>query len=213
MQRSLILPVWDDVIDICILQVVWVSGTKRIPLGLDHTLVRCTCILNLDSDSRTPPLRGFHGKGDRVSLRPAVRGAWALPVSVCLRPGLGTSLRDRCVPQRGGPGPEPVPVPSMLAAVRATWAATRRAAAATFANTQEGDAIPSTRPAGWGALSPQCTSMSIMIALAGSDLSLGTGSGPAPRRPHRHRSRPTTSFSRRLNPIPNSTMPALLAWS
>jgi len=74
------------------------------------------------------------------------------------------------------------PVPSMLAAIRATWAATRHEAAAIFAHTQEGGALPSTHAPGGGALSsPPCSSM--FIALAGSELSLGTGTTTAPSPP------------------------------
>ena len=65
------------------------------------------------------------------------------------------------------------PVPSMLAAVRATWAATRREAAVTFASTLEGGANPPTP-------SPRS---SMFIALAGSELSLGTGTTTAPPPP------------------------------
>ena len=99
MQYSLtgILPVWNDVLDTCILEVVWVSATKHIPLGLDLVLVLCTCTLDLGSDSRTttPPLWGFHGMGDGVSLRPAVKGPGPS------QSGCDQAWEPRCVPQRG----------------------------------------------------------------------------------------------------------------
>ena len=72
------------------------------------------------------------------------------------------------------------PTQAVLAAVRARWAATRREAAATFANVQGGDAIPPTPPRG-GALSPPCHSM--FVALEGAELLLGTGTTTAPSPP------------------------------
>ena len=69
---------------------------------------------------------------------------------------------------------------AVLATIRAGWAAHRRAAAASFADVQEGDTIPSARPRG-GAVSPPCTSM--FVALAGSELDLGTGTTAAPTPP------------------------------
>ena len=72
------------------------------------------------------------------------------------------------------------PAQAVLAAVRARWAATRREAAATFANVQGGDAIPPTPPRG-GALSPPCHSM--FVALEGAELLLGTGTTTAPSPP------------------------------
>jgi hypothetical protein len=72
------------------------------------------------------------------------------------------------------------PATARLAAVRTRWAVTRREAAATFADVQEGDAVPSTPPRG-GALSPPCQSM--FVALAGTELSLGTGTTTAPSPP------------------------------
>ncbi len=72
------------------------------------------------------------------------------------------------------------PVPARLATVRARWAATRRAAAETFADVQGGDTLPSASPRG-GALSPSCQSM--FVALAGAELALGTGMTTAPSPP------------------------------
>ena len=68
------------------------------------------------------------------------------------------------------------PGSARLAAIRAGWAVTRRAAAAAFV--QGGDAIPPTSPWGGGPFPPPCTSM--FVSLAGSELSLGTGTTPAP---------------------------------
>ena len=72
------------------------------------------------------------------------------------------------------------PASAVLSVIRAGWAANRRVAAATFADVEEGDAIPSIRPRG-GAVSPPCSSM--FVALAGSELDLGTGTTTAPTPP------------------------------
>jgi hypothetical protein len=69
---------------------------------------------------------------------------------------------------------------AVLAVIRAGWAANRQVAAVTFADVQEGDAIPSTGPGG-GAVSPPCSRM--FVALAGLELELGTGTTTAPTPP------------------------------
>ena len=53
------------------------------------------------------------------------------------------------------------PAPAALAAVRARWAITRRAAAVAFANVQGGDAIPTHNPSGEVGKSPHSAGMFI----------------------------------------------------
>jgi hypothetical protein len=72
------------------------------------------------------------------------------------------------------------PSSAILTVVHAGWAATRRAATATFASAQGGGDIPPTMPTG-GAHIPPCTSM--FVALAGAALCLGTGTTAAPLPP------------------------------
>jgi len=73
------------------------------------------------------------------------------------------------------------PAPARLAAVRASWAATRCAAAAEFANVQGGGAT-TPPPLGGGAdLSPPYPRM--FAPLAGAELALGTGTTTAPSPP------------------------------
>ena len=109
------------------------------------------------------------------------------------RPDHSGSTRSRRHSSRSGAAQPRRAVPSMLATVRATWAATRQEAAAMFANNHEGGAIPSALAQwGWpGAYPP-------LVRVCSSRWQAQSCRwGPAPRRLHRHRSRRTTSFSRR----------------
>ena len=73
------------------------------------------------------------------------------------------------------------PAPAVLAAVRARWATTRRAAAVAFAGVLGGDAVAPTQPPRGGGQIPPSAGM--FIALAGAELPLGTGTTTAPSPP------------------------------
>ena len=72
------------------------------------------------------------------------------------------------------------PCSAVLSVIRARWTANRRVATATFADVEEGDAIPFVRPGGGGVSPPHA---SMFVALAGSELDLGTGTTTAPTPP------------------------------
>ena len=67
-----------------------------------------------------------------------------------VRRGRGPELEAALFSQRS----DAAPVPSMLATVRAGWAATRHEAAAMFANTQKGVQFPPPSPQGGGRAYP-----------------------------------------------------------
>ena len=83
------------------------------------------------------------------------------------------------------------PAPAVLAAVRARWATTRRAATIAFANVQGKNATPPIQPPRGVRHIPPSAGMS--IALAGAELPLGTGTTAANRRQCPR----TTTFSHR----------------
>ena len=72
------------------------------------------------------------------------------------------------------------PAPARLAAIRASWAATRCAAAAEFAHVQGGATTPP--PLRRGA-DPSPPYPRMFVPLAGSELTLGTGTTTAPSPP------------------------------
>ena len=81
--------------------------------------------------------------------------------------------------------------PSLLAAIRTGWGATRRTATGVFAHAQGGGGNPPT-PIRGGAISPPGTSM--FVALTGTELLLGTGTTTAP-------APPTPSVDHFLSPV------------